>query len=117
MPECRPFVVHSRGEIGATNAVPALAEFVVGIDQANARSFAQVLRGASHRNQGALFVERIAGRHGLSRLPIVDDEETDIGVAHFSGDASTVFGVHNGARKGQIDSCGKVIRVFQKERP
>ena len=102
------------GEIDAADAIPSPAEFFVGVDCADARSFAEILRDAPHGHLGALVVERIAGGYGLSRLAVVDGKEAKIGVAHLAGHADAVLRMHDIARVDQVDGRGEVVAFSRK---
>ncbi len=113
----RPVLVNARGKVDAADAVPALAELLVGVDGAEARSLAQILRDAADRDRGVLAVERIAGRDGLAGLAVVDGKQPDIGVVHLSRHADAVFGMHDVARVDQIDGRDEVVGILKKEGP
>ena len=118
MPHGRPLIVEAHGGVDPADAVPSLAELVVGIERGNARPLAEILGDASHGDISALLVEQVAGADGLAGLPVVDCQQADVGVAQLAGQARPELRMHDvaGVEQGNWRERGEVVRILQKER-
>ena len=101
-------LVHARRKVEAADAVPALAEFLVGVHRADARPFAHIFRDTSHRDGGMFSVQRIAGREAQKGLPVRDREgQLDPGAG------SLPWSGVEGRRRQDLDLWARVwIRVL-----
>ena len=117
LPLRRPLAGRPPSEIDATDAVPSLAKLLVGIDCADAEVLAKILGDAPHREQRALVVERVASRHCLPRLTVIDGQQPKVRVAYLAGHASAELRVRDAARINQIDWRNEVVRILQEEWP
>src|SRR5208282_5927234 len=71
----RPVLAEACGKVNTTDAIPAAAKFLVGIDSPQAGAFANVAGQTGHSNLGVLSVKRIGRRHGLARQPVVNGKD------------------------------------------